>query len=108
MWGIGEASSLSLDEKLQQLDYKRFSRLEAERVMPFKAMEEKMLKFQRECELRYKNELESEIHRLKTYEVSQIRLEEGQKYRTKLVEYREELEGVHSQKLKDLKAREQE
>jgi len=49
---VGE-SGLSLDEKLKRLDYGHMDRLEAERIMPFKALEEKMNKYKRECDRKY-------------------------------------------------------
>ena len=54
---------------------------EVERIMPFKTLEERMLKFKRECEQQYRNDLESEIRRLKEFELSKIRMDEAQKYR---------------------------
>lgn len=83
-------------------------RTEIERIMPFKSLEERMLKFKRECETKYKEELESEVRRLKEFEMSKLRMEEAQKYRLKLQEYRDEMESLHIDKLKELKAKEQE
>ncbi len=52
--------------------------------MPFKTLEERMIKYKHECELQYKLDLESEIRRLKDFELSKIRMEEAQAYRAKL------------------------
>jgi hypothetical protein len=46
-------------------------------MMPFKTLEERMLKFKRECEQQYRNDLESEIRRLKEFELSKIRMDEA-------------------------------
>jgi hypothetical protein len=52
-------------------------KLEVERVMPFKSLEERMVRYKREMELKYKDDLESEIRRLKEFEISKIRMEEA-------------------------------
>jgi hypothetical protein len=52
-------------------------KLDIERVMPFKSMEEKMIKYKRELDQKYKEDLESEIRRLKDFEISKIRMEEA-------------------------------
>lgn len=56
-------------------------KLEVERVLPFKTLEERMMKYKRECDAKYTEDLESEIRRLKEFEVSKLRMEEAQKYR---------------------------
>jgi oral-facial-digital syndrome 1 protein len=53
-------------------------------------------------------DLESEIRRLKDFELSKIRIDEAQKYRQKLQEQRDELERLQQDKLRDLKIRENE
>ena len=52
-------------------------RVQIERAMPFKSLEEKMMKYKRENDLKYANDLEREIKRLKDFEVSKIRMEEA-------------------------------
>ena len=59
-------------------------RVQVERAMPFKSLEEKMLKYKRECDKKYDDDLQKEIARLRDFEVSKIRMEEAQKYRNKL------------------------
>ena len=76
--------------------------------MPFKTLEERMLKYKKELEAKYANDLESEIRRLKDFEMSKLRIEEAQKYRQKIQEYRDELEVLQSDKLRELKLRESE
>ena len=51
-------------------------------------------------------ELEEEVKRLKEFELSKLRIEEGNKYRQKLVEMREELEREKQDKVREVKARE--
>lgn len=76
--------------------------------MPFKTLEERMLKFKRETEQKYRDDLESEVRRLKEFEMSKMRIEEAQKYRQKIQEYRDELELLQQDKLRELKLRESE
>ena len=52
--------------------------------------------------------MESEVRRLKEFELSRLRIEEAQKYRQKIQEYRDELEGLQQEKLRELKIRESE
>lgn len=75
---------MNLDQKLKKIDFAYQEKLEVERVMPYKSMEEKLLKYKREIEAKYKEDLESEVRRLKEFEVSKMRMEEAQKYRQKL------------------------
>ena len=102
------AESLSLDQKLRNIDYGLMERVQVERSMPFKTLEERMMKYKAECDLKYQNDLEKEIQRLKDFEVSKIRMEEAQKYRSKLTQFTEEMEKLHLEKVKELKTREQE
>ena len=50
---------------------------EADRVAPFKSLEERMLKYKKEIDMKYQNDLESEVRRLKEFEMSKIRIEEA-------------------------------
>ena len=44
---------LSLDQKLKNIDYGLMERVQVERAMPFKSLEERMLKYKRECDQKY-------------------------------------------------------
>lgn len=79
-----------------------------QRSMPFKSLEERMVRYKRECEAKYQQDLENEIRRLKEFELSKLRMDEAQKYRAKLQEYRDEMETLHQDKLRELKLRESE
>jgi predicted site-specific integrase-resolvase len=52
-------------------------KIEVERVLPFKSLEERMVKYKRECEAKYREDLDNEIRRLKEFEMSKIRMEEA-------------------------------
>lgn len=66
-----------------------------------------MLKYKAELEQRYKNDLENEIRRLKDFEVSRIRMEEAARYRDKMDQFRNDMETMHLEKVKELKTREE-
>jgi len=70
-------------------------RVSAERAMPFKTLEERMMKYKRESDNKYKADLDREIARLRDFEVSKIRMEEAQKYRDKLNKFTEDMEALH-------------
>lgn len=76
--------------------------------MPYKTLEERMVKYKRELDAKYASDLESEVRRLREFEMSKLRIEEAQKYRLKIQEYRDELELLQQDKLRELKLREQE
>lgn len=99
---------LSIDQKLKNIDYGLMERVQVERAMPFKSLEERMLKYKRECDQKYQADLEREVQRLREFESSKIRMEEAQKYRNKLNEFTEEMERLHLDKVKELKLRENE
>jgi oral-facial-digital syndrome 1 protein len=80
---------------------------DAERAAPFKSLESRMLKYKQECEQRYKTDLDNEIRRLKEFEVSRIRMEEAARYRDRMESFRNEMEELHLEKVKELKLREQ-
>ena len=96
-----------MDQKLKRVDYNYLEKVDMERAAPFKSLEERMLKFKHECEARYKNDLQSEVRRLKEFEVSRIRIEEAARYRDKMEAFRTEMENLHLEKVKELKMREE-
>ena len=48
----GGTESFTVDQKLKLIDDKFQERMAAERLVPFKTMEERMLKYKRECDER--------------------------------------------------------
>lgn len=99
---------LSLDDKLKKIDLKYMSELTAEKVMPYKVLEERMVKYKRECDERARREIESEVARVRDIEISHVRLEEAASYRAKIAEFRNEIDSLHKEKIKELKVRENE
>jgi DNA repair exonuclease SbcCD ATPase subunit len=70
-------SNLSLEDKLKRIDLNLQETSSMDRLMPYKVMEERMLKYKREVEQKAKEDLESEVRRLKEFEASRIRVEEA-------------------------------
>ena len=66
-----------------------------------------MLKYKQECEARFANDLQTEVRRLKEFEVSRIRIEEASRYRDKMEAFRMEMETLHLDKVRELKDREE-
>ena len=44
---------MSLDQKLRNIDYGLMERVQVERAMPFKTLEERMMKYKREMDAKY-------------------------------------------------------
>lgn len=99
---------LTIDQKLKRIDADYMSSKITERLLPFKELEERMLKYKREVDARMRTDLAAEVSRMKEIEISAVRIEEASKYRVKMQEYRNELEQVHQDKLARLKQREAE
>lgn len=87
---MGE-EGLSLDEKLRKMDLKFADRLVSERMMPFKTMEERMVKYKREVDERARAEIAAETANIREIEVAAVRLEEQNKNRIKNNEFRASL-----------------
>ena len=79
---------MTLEQKLARIDHTYVDKVDIERAAPFKTMEQRMMKYKQECELRYKTDLTNEVRRLKEFEVSRIRMEEASRYRDKMEAFR--------------------
>ena len=101
----GGNSSLSL--RLAQIDEMHERAVETERAAPLRDAEARMAAFQKECESRLRAEMEEQVRRVRDHEVGQARLEEAAKHRRQIKEAREELERVHAERLRKLRAREE-
>ena len=85
---VGSDSMMTLEQKLARIDHTYVDKVDIERAAPFKTMEQRMMKYKQECELRYKTDLTNEVRRLKEFEVSRIRMEEASRYRDKMEAFR--------------------
>lgn len=80
--------------------------MQSEKLLPFKTLEERFIKYKWECDERVRMEVESEVSRVKELELSWIKLEEAAKYRKMITEFQTELDSMHQEKVKELKMRE--
>ncbi|CAD8051446.1 unnamed protein product [Paramecium sonneborni] len=97
---------INLEQKLSMVDNMYKSKIENELMKPQYDMEERIQKMKREYDQRLKTEIATETARIREFEVQHIRLEEADKYRQKLQDYREELEKNFQEKLNVLRERE--
>eukprot|EP00466_Bigelowiella_natans_P015063 jgi/Bigna1/126361/aug1.2_g1069 len=74
----------TVDWKLKKLEEKYRSDLEKDAAMPYLTMEERMQKYQRDCDKRARTEIEQEIRRIRSTEIAQVRIEERMRYRQEL------------------------
>ena len=100
-------NNTSLALRMQQIDEMHERAVETERLAPLRDAEERMSAFQKECEARLRVEMDEQVRRVRDYEVGQARLEEAAKHRRHLADAREELERVHAERLRKLRAREE-
>lgn len=49
---IGDAA-LSLDQKMRSIDLNYMNKVSVEKSMPYKTLEERMMKYKHECDLKY-------------------------------------------------------
>jgi hypothetical protein len=52
--------------------------------MPYKSLEERMLRYKRDCDIKLRTEVKGEVERIREIEMSHVRLEEAAKYRAKI------------------------
>ncbi|KAL4230641.1 oxidative DNA demethylase [Mactra antiquata] len=96
----------TLDEKMNVLDELFSSKREEQYRTGATALEDKLLKFQRQLEDRFKSEMKLEVSRMKEDEVSRIRLEEKENFRRELDKARKEMERTYQAKFDALVVRE--
>ena len=96
----------NLEEKLSKLDLEYIRKTKSDSDPH--TMEERMLRYQRECDQRMQKELSKEIERIREIEMSGVRIEEANKYRQQLQKARSEMEQHWKDQLASLKQREKE
>ena len=100
------AAIATLEERLRLIDLQYINKTRTD-IDPT-TIEERMLRYQRECDARMRNELAAEITRIREIEISAMRIEEANKYRQQLQLSRAKEEEQWRQKLDSLKERERE
>ena len=67
--------------------------------MPFKILEERMVKYRRECDERVRKDVHEEVRRVREIEIAQVRIEEAANYRKERMDQindlESELENMH-------------
>jgi len=97
----------SVDWKLKRLEEKYRADLEKEAALPYQTMEERMQKYQRECDKRARKEIEDEIARIRSTEIIQMRTEERMRYRRELEVVQQQIEEMYKERLSDLRSKEE-
>ena len=99
-----------IDEKLKQIDDKFSQKLKnnSNLVPQDKSLDDRFSRYKKELEDKYKEELKNEITRIKTIEVSNVIIEENNKYLEKIEAIRNEYEKNYEIKNMDLTKREKE
>lgn len=87
----------SLEERLRRIDMEYINR--SKNGSDAISIDEKMIKYQREVDNRMRQELSAEIDRIREVEISAIRIEEANKYRQMLQQYRSEQDFEYKQRL---------
>ncbi|KEP66328.1 UNVERIFIED_CONTAM: hypothetical protein HHA_260000 [Hammondia hammondi] len=67
----------------------------------------RLLRYERECEARHRRQMEQEVCRMRTVELSALRLEESRKARQHLLTYKQELDRLHADRATRLKLQEE-
>ncbi|CAG9327016.1 unnamed protein product [Blepharisma stoltei] len=101
-----DAAVSNLEERLRKLDIEYIQKTKVSDDP--QTLEERMLRYQRECDTRMRNDLAQEIARVREIEISALRIEEANKYRQQLQKIRTEQEEYWRQQLEGLKERERE
>lgn len=101
-----DGTSLSLEQKLRTVDYDYFVKNDENRSQNNQTFDERFMRMKREYDAKFKTDLESEIARIRDFEVTALRIEEAEKYRIKMEQYREELEKMYLDKVNKLRERE--
>jgi len=95
--GIGAIESLDIQVKDLRHFYLR--KIDAERLNPARTVEERMIVFQRDCEERFRRDLEIQTAYIRENEVAKVRLEESRKARMELDVVRQQMEAEYQKKL---------
>ena len=97
-----------LVEKNMELHNKYMAQLEEERKLPVRSIEERMITFERECEERFRRDLDAQVTHIRATEHQKVREEERSLARGELDRLRRDLEAEYTQRLALYSQREQE
>lgn len=91
---------------MRLIDEDFFAQVQVDKQTAEKTLEERMLAFQKECDKRVAEEVQSKVKLFEESIVSAMRLEESAKFREKLATLREEMEQAYMKKLAQISQRE--
>ena len=97
-----------LVEQNMELHNKYMAQLEEEKKAPVRSIEERMITFERECEERYRKDLEDQTAYIRDVEMKRIREEENNANRAEINRLRRDLENEYQQRIALYNQREEE
>eukprot|EP00899_Mesostigma_viride_P026478 jgi/Mesvir1/7014/Mv09146-RA.1 len=92
---------------LREVENLFLEKVEAERLLPYRTLEERMVKYRKECDDRAREEIAVQVARVRQFEVGSVKMEEAARYRRQLEEARADLEAIHADRLERLREREE-
>ena len=93
--GVKEA----LQNEMERLRKAYTLNKENEMLTPSKSIEERMVKYQRDCEQRMFRDVEMQVQHFRENELTRVRLEEAQKYRTEIEAMRKQIDFEYNRRL---------
>lgn len=97
-----------LAEQTVELHKKYMDQLEQDRKAPVRSVEERMVSFERDCEDRYRRDLEMHVEHVRTEEMARVRAEEQLQARADREKLRRDLEDEYRQRISLYAQREEE
>ena len=97
----------SLNSQVNEIRHRYLLKKEAQDSSPSSSIEEKMIAFERECEMRVRREIESQFTSLHEIEIARVKLEASQQARGELDHLRRELEADYQRRLQTHISREE-
>ena len=101
------SGAIDVEARLRDLDEEFLRHAAAERTSPSRCVEERMRKYQHECDERATAEVSAQVERLRETEISRLRSEERAQYAAQLSNRLDELEREHAERTVRQKKREQ-
>eukprot|EP00002_Diphylleia_rotans_P036017 TRINITY_DN789_c0_g3_i1.p1 TRINITY_DN789_c0_g3~~TRINITY_DN789_c0_g3_i1.p1 ORF type:complete len:983 (-),score=223.66 TRINITY_DN789_c0_g3_i1:61-3009(-) len=99
-------ATVGLGDILKRVDDSHKAEIGGDSPVTSRSIEERMIRFQQECEKRIKEESQNQMKRFKENELNRIRLEESNKYRQQLSRMQAEFEREYISRIEKLQKRE--
>ncbi|KAL4503899.1 hypothetical protein ABPG72_022529 [Tetrahymena utriculariae] len=98
--------SATMGMRMDDINHEYGKKLDYLKLVSNRNVEESLAKYRKECEAKYKADLEMELQRFRDYELIEMRALEAERYQEKLNFHRKELDKVYYEKLQKLQERE--